>query len=84
VEKGVDLVAGVNATAVPEQDDWPWNLSKQVAQEEDYLGLRDVLPVQMEVEADVLAAEAHGDRRDRRHTVVTVAVPNDRVTVFRT
>src|SRR4030042_3824628 len=32
----------------------------------------------MEVEADVLASEAHGDRRDRRDPVVTVAVPDDR------
>jgi hypothetical protein len=78
LEKGLDLLASMDAAAVPEQDDRTWNLSEQVAQEEHDLGLRDVLPVQVEVEADVLASEAHGDRRDRRDPVVTVAVPDDR------
>ena len=78
VDEGLDLLAGMNAAAIPEQHDRPRNLPKEVAQEEHDLGLRDVLPVQVEVETDALPSEAYGDRRNRGDSVVSVAVPDDR------
>ncbi len=78
VEERLDVLAGVNAAAIPEEHDRSPDLPQEVAQEEHDLGLRDVLPVEVEVEAKALPSEAHGHRRDRGDPVMSIAVPDDR------
>jgi hypothetical protein len=78
VEECVGLFTGMDAATVPEKDDRTWDLPQEVAQEEDELGLRDVLPVEVEVKPEALPSGADGHGRDRGDAIVAIAVADDR------
>src|SRR5260370_5702317 len=65
-------MSGVDATDVPEKHDMSWDLPKEIAQEEDDLELGNVLPMEVQVESQVLSSEADSHGGDSRDPVVAV------------
>src|SRR5260370_11857492 len=54
-----------------------WDLPKEIAQEEDDLELGNVLPMEVQVESQVLSSEADSHGGDSRDPVVAVAMLDD-------
>lgn len=77
IEEFLYVLAGVDAAAVPDEHDVTWDLAKEVAEEKDHLDLRDVLPMEMQVESHALPLETDGHGRDDRDPVVPIAMFDD-------
>jgi len=63
---------------VPHHDDRAPEVAKEVSKEPADLRLLDVLGMDLEVEAEAMAARTHGDSRDDREPIVSGPVTQDR------
>lgn len=77
-EEVFDLRPAVDGAAVPEQDDRAGQVPEQEPQEQRDFDLRDIVAVEVRVQSTAVAARAHGQRRDRRHLVASIAMADDR------
>ena len=59
----------VNRASIPDEDDVTPEVTQQVTQEDRDFDIREIVRMQVEVEPEVLAAGADGDRGNRRHAI---------------
>ena len=77
-EQGAYIGAVVNGASVPDHDDLLPKVAEQSAEEHGDLHMGDVVRVEVDIEAEPATTRTDRDGRDRRDSVVAVAVPHDR------
>ena len=61
----------VNRASIPDEDDVATEMAQQVTQEDRDFDIREIVRMQVEIEPEVVAAGADGDRGNRRHAIPT-------------
>jgi hypothetical protein len=61
-EKGPDVPAPMDSSAVPQQDDFTAEMTEQLAEKYDDLSAREVAHVEIEVQPEPTALRSHGER----------------------
>src|SRR5437667_8147141 len=79
-QDALDVMPSMDLPAIPQEHDWPAEVTQQLPEKGDDLGASDVAGMEIKVQPEPVATGRHGERRNDRDLVTAVAVPKLRRT----
>src|SRR5437867_2156316 len=72
-QEALDVMPSMDLPAIPQEHDWPAEVTQQLPEKGDDLGASDVAGMEIKVQPEPVASGRHGERRNDRDLVTAVA-----------